>query len=457
MWQEWSGQDEKDLAVKVRLFVLTSIVLLGFLFIVLMSACNQKTDEKKMVTIEVQMFSGPESKAMIPTANYWNEHYAQKTGITVRATALDRVGYFGKLETQIAAGLPSPDIVHPYSLHLARLRPYLEPLDEYLKRPDIMTSPDGEKLSPDVVLGKAMATVASPDGKIYMIPKDMSEVILYYRKDLIPKPPDTWPEYVALAKKFTKRLNRKSPTQYGAVMQGKYEMWTFCAALETLWPYGGAIFASPMPKSGFDNPGTVQGFKVFEELSKVGALPEDSVDAEHPEVARLIISGKVAMAIQWNAFYTEALMDPKKYPEIYGKFDIAPPPGVRQADGTTRRMMYVQTICLGINKNSRYKEAAAKFLTWATLGEGARIYAQAGGSSPIRTVWDSRMPYSKLGPWVEAFGEFVPFHPDITDIMMIGSSWVQQVMAGNVSSEEAAKGLDREITDYVTENESTPK
>jgi len=84
---------------------------------------------------------------MVPTVRYWNDHYAQGTGITVRVTELDRVGYFGKLETQIASRLSSPDIVHPYSLHLGRLMPYLEPLDEYLKRPEIMTSPDGEKLS----------------------------------------------------------------------------------------------------------------------------------------------------------------------------------------------------------------------------------------------------------------------------------------------------------------------
>ena len=412
-----------------------------------MSACIQKAVVKKTVTIEVQMFSGPEYKAMIPTVNYWNEHYARKTGITVRATELDRVGYFGKLETQIAAGLSSPDIVHPFSLHLGRLRPYLEPLDEYVKRPDIMISPDGQKLSVDEVLGKAMATVASDDGKLYMIPKDMSEVILYYRKDLIPVPPETWEEYVILAKKFTKSLNHKSPTQYGAVMQGKYEMWTFCAALETLWPYGGAIFDLRKIKSGFDNPGTVHGLKVFEELAKEHVLPGDSVDAEHPEVARLILSGKVAMAIQWNAFYVEGLM---KHPEIYDKFDIAPPPGVRQADGTIRRMMYLQTICLAINKNSSNKEAAARFLVWATLGEGARIYARAGGSSPIKTVWNAGMPYSKLRPWVEAFGQFVPVDPDITDIMMIGSSWVQQVISGNVSSEQAVKGLNRQITDFLT-------
>ena len=169
-----SGFYKKDFAVISKPFVAIIVVFLAAFFFVMMNAGIPRGGEGKAAAIEVQMFSGPEYKAMIPTANYWNEHYAQKTGITVRVTQLDRVGYFGKLETQIAAGLATPDIVNPFSLHLGRLRPYLEPLDPYLKRPDMMTSPDGEKLSIDAMIDKAMATVVSSDGKIYMIPKDMS-------------------------------------------------------------------------------------------------------------------------------------------------------------------------------------------------------------------------------------------------------------------------------------------
>jgi hypothetical protein len=50
------------------------------------------TEAEAKVTITVQMFSGPEYDAMEPTAVYWNENYAEKTGIKVKAIALSRVG-----------------------------------------------------------------------------------------------------------------------------------------------------------------------------------------------------------------------------------------------------------------------------------------------------------------------------------------------------------------------------
>ncbi len=436
--------------MRIKWIVLTIIMILVFILVAPRGFFAPRISSSSEVTLEVQMFSGPEHRAMLPTVQYWNDRYAPSTGIRVQVTELGRAGYFGKLETQLAAGLSRPDIVHPFSLHLGSVSPYLEPLDEYLQRPDIMTAPDGEALSLEALLPKAMDMGRDLDGKTYMLPKDMSEVLLYYRKDLIPHPPETWPEFVALARKFTRSLNRRSPTQYGAAMPGKYEMWTFCSALPVLWPLGGEAFSPSMTRLGFDNSGAVEGLRVFEELAREGVLPPGCVDAEYPEIARLIVSGQVAMAIQWDAFYSEVLKDPMKYSQIYDKIDIAPPPGVRQKDGAVRRAMYVQTIGLGINRNSPHKEAAAKFLVWAALGEGARIYAENGGSSPVRKVWEDRPPYTQIMPWVDAFGKALAYHPDMTDMLMIGSSWIQQVMAGNATAQQAAQGLDEEIAEYLS-------
>jgi ABC-type glycerol-3-phosphate transport system substrate-binding protein len=133
------------------------------------------------------MFSGPEHLAMLVAAREWNNKYAIKTGIRVKATALNRIGYFEKLETQLMGGLSSPDIVQPFSLHLEKLKKYFEPLNSYLKETEMMQSPSGEKYSLDNMLPAAMKTVEQKDGTIYMLPKDMSQIILYYRKDLILK------------------------------------------------------------------------------------------------------------------------------------------------------------------------------------------------------------------------------------------------------------------------------
>ena len=438
----------RALPVFIHVFVL-GLALFG------LTACDEKPASKAETVITVQMFEGPEFKAMVPTAQYWNEHYAKKTGIRIKATKLNRVGYFGKLHTQLVSGIETPDIVHPFSLHLGRIAGYLEPLDPYFADKNLMTAPDGEKLSKGLMLDAALRTVAMPDGNIYMVPKDMSEVVLYYRKDLILKPPETWDEFVILAQNMTRDINPESPTEFGAVMQGKYEMWTFCAALENFWPLGASVLNADATAPGFDRANTVNGFKVFETLSRQGVFPPGTENAEYPQVAKIIKSGQVAMAVQWNAFYG-VLTDPAQSPKVHDKFDIAPPPGVKQSDGTIKRQMYVQTIGLAINRNSKNKREAMKFLAWASLGEGAEIYAKAGGSSPVARVWkakDAQMPYPKLAPWVEAYGRSPSNHPKLTDLMMVGSSWVQRVIMGDVNSEQAAIGMQKEMAAALEKSE----
>ncbi len=322
--------------MKSRQLLRFSFILI--LLITIITGCAGA--KKEPVTITIQMFEGPEHDAMVPTVDYWNTNYAAETGITVEVSALDRTGYFGKLETQLVAGMATPDIVHPFSLHLGRLQPYLEPLNPYFENEAIMTAPDGEQLSLDVVLEPALQTVTTPDGNIYMVPKDMSEMILYYRKDLLEQPPETWDDYIEIAKAYTKSLNPESPTEYGVMMQGKYEMWTFCNTLEAIWSYGGNFFTADANTPAFDNEGTVRAFQIYEELASKGALPPEAVNAEYFEAAQAVQTNQVAMAFNWNAFY-HSLVDQTQSPDAWDKYDIAPPPGVRQPDGSIKRALYV--------------------------------------------------------------------------------------------------------------------
>jgi len=405
----------------------------------------------KKVTITVQMFSGPEYDAMAPTAKYWNEKYAAATGITVNAVALSRMGYFEKMQSQLVAGLREPDLVHPFNMALGQLRPYLEDLRPYLAKADLMTGPDGEKYSIDGLLDPAKACVTAADGAILGMPKDMSELCVYYRKDLISKPPETWPEFVEVAKKFTKSINPSSPTEYGAVLQGKYEKWTYCAALETLWPAGYEIFKPGDKEIAMYSADAVKAFKFFEDMYKAGALYPGFDNTEYPEVSAALESGNVAMAIQWNANYF-SLSNKEMSPKVYDKIALAPPPGWKQADGKIKRAMYVQTINLSLNKKSQNKDAAMKFLTWSSLGEGAILYAKYGGSSPIKKVWlakDAMMPYPVLAPMVQEYGRSLPMHNDMSELVMIGSSWIQKVGIGNATAEQAAKGLPEEMAAYL--------
>ena len=429
------------------------IITKGFIFFIglfFLLSCSGK----KAVELDVQMFSGPEFEAMLVTSNYWNENYSKDTGITVNVTDQKRGYYFEKIETQLISGLATPDIIHPFSINLGKLKNHLEPLNEYLSDNEIMQAPNGKKLSIDVMLKAALRTTTAEDNIIYMIPIDMSTVNLFYRKDLISTPPDTWEEFVDVSKNFTKSINPSSPTDFGAIIHGKYERGTILATLETIWPYGGSFLESGTSIPNFDNQGTVDAFKIIEDLARSGAFPPNTVNADYMVIAEALQSGNVAMGIQWNAFYN-TLFSETESPLVFNKFEIAPPPGVLQEDGTIRRDMYVHTISLGINKNSENKEAAIKFIVWATLGEGALIYAAAGGASPIKPIWESEesaMPFPVLVKWVEDFGRPIAVHEKMSELMLIASGWIQKLIAGEVSAKEASVELNKEIKEYLENN-----
>ena len=126
--------------------------------------------------------------------------------------------------------------------------------------------------------------------------------------------------------------------------------------------------------------------------------------------------------------------------------DIAPP-AKSSADG--KQAMYVQTICLAINKASLNPDAAFKFLSWASFGEGAKLYEEAGGSSPLQSIWTTTgEPLPTIAKWL-AFGKAAPAYEFISDVIMIGSSWTQKVIIGQATAEEAAAGMQKEVENFL--------
>lgn len=424
-----------------------SLVICMVVLMVMTIGLGTALAEKTVVTI--QMFSGPESQAMLPVVAYWNENYSDETGIEVKQISMSRVGYNEKIQSQLVSGSEIPDVIHSFSLSLGKFKQFLHPLNDFLNDSELMTGPDGETYSKSDMLKAAMDTVSLSDGQVLMIPKDMSELIMFYRTDLIEEPPTTWEEYVEVAKKFTKKLNPDSPTQYGNIVQGKYELWNFCTALEVIWPYGASIFKEGTTEPNFDNEATVKAFEVYEKLAET--FPPGVQNAEFPEVLSALQMGQVPLAIQWNAAYP-ILSDPEQSPLVAGKIAIAAPPGVKKADGSIDRDMYLHTINLAINKNSKNKEEAFKFLAWASFGEGAKMYMDAGGSSPLIELWSGEEAsdyYKKLASFVQSSGRGVAIHPDISEIIMLGSKWVQNVIIEEATAEEAAEKLNEDIANYL--------
>jgi len=445
----------KKSIIKIGVFLLLASFICSFMFIgckkqeTAETTAAQTTAEttatesgKKWenVTINVQMFSGPEAEAMQPTVDYWNQNYADKTGITVNNLALSRTGYFEKIQSQLMSGATDPDIVHPFSQSSAKLAPYLEVLNPYFENNELFSGPNGEQYDFNDLLPSALNTTKTLDGSIVLVPKDQSEVIFYWRTDLLDVCPDTWDGIVDVAKQFEGKDG-----MHGFGYQGKYEMWNFCSFLAVAWSYGAEMFdANGNPT--FNTPEWVNAFKFLEKIAAFDGFQPGVENAEYPEIFASIQNGEVPIGYEWNAAYRE-LTSPEISPKVGGKLDIAPP---AKATPDGKNSMYVQTICFAINKSSKNKDAAFKFLSWASFGEGAKLYEEAGGSSPLKSIWSTAAePLPTILNWAE-FGQAVPAYEFISDVIMIGSSWTQKVIIKQVTAEQAAEGMQKEVENFLS-------
>ncbi|RZS79897.1 multiple sugar transport system substrate-binding protein [Phyllobacterium myrsinacearum] len=328
----------------------------------------------------------------------------------------NRDGFYDKLQADLAAGSDAFDINVIATYSIGRYAPFMEPVD---------LGADAEK-----VFGKPILETMQFEGKQYGVPTDLSLHFMYYRKDLIdalmadqgakakyaeisqkylgktlePKAPDEWmwDDWAATALYFTKSVNPDSPVRYGTVLQMKNLLFNMMVFQSLPRAYG-ANWADESGKVTVDSPAYRAGLELYKKLYDAGATPKDSLSYEYPETNAAWVSGQVATALQWNAAASE-LMNPEKAPAVAEDTAIVAPPA-----GPEGRKDHIHGLGLGLNKNSKQKEGAVRFLKWLATEDAALTYAKAGGSpalapSVVEKIAVDRPDLVKLGQFAGSYG-----------------------------------------------------
>lgn len=130
------------------------------------------------------------------------------------------------------------------------------------------------------------------DGKLYGLPYLVEAVALYYNKDLVPQPPQTWDELKAIAKK----LQDDKKVDQGYVLQQADPYHTY----PIISGFGGYVFGRDQqgsydPKDvGLDSPGALKAAKELDSMVKSGLL---RADVTYETMMNLFKTGKSAMFI----------------------------------------------------------------------------------------------------------------------------------------------------------------
>lgn len=357
---------------------------------------------------------GPEEVALRATAEAYNKTAADAD--KVKLIFFNRDSFWDKLETDLAAGTSEFDVNLTATYAIGRYAPFMDPIE--------LPAAAHEAFSDGVL--KTMQY----EGRQYGVPTDLSLHFMYYRSDLIrkllsdpgwqaeytaiakarlgkaltPKEPDqwTWDDYAATALFFTRRINPKSPTRYGTVLQMKNLLFNMMVWQCVPRSYGGN-WTDTAGHVTVDGPAYRTGLRFYKMLYDAGTSPKDSLSYEFAEANAAFGSGQVATMLQWNAAYPD-LNDKSKNPVVAGRIGTVAPPA-----GPDGRFTHIHALGLGLNKNSRHKASALKFLDWLASPAAMMIYARAGGSPAlqpalVQTLGKDRPDLGKLGAFAGQYG-----------------------------------------------------
>jgi multiple sugar transport system substrate-binding protein len=129
-------------------------------------------------------------------------------------------------------------------------------------------------------------------GRLYRIPALTDAGVLYYRRDLVRKPPDTFADLIASAREHQNR------DRWGLVWQGKqYEGLVTCF-LEILWGHGGDWIDAHSRSVHLDEPAAVEALRFMVDL--IGTVSPPGTTTHTEEETRVIFrSGRSVFLRNW--------------------------------------------------------------------------------------------------------------------------------------------------------------
>ncbi len=200
-----------------------------------------------------------------------------------------------KLLQQVASNT-APDISQIDGMYVPLFYSTLTPIDNYISKDEVADYFDW-----------ARATMVDPkDGKLKSLWFTTNAVGLWYRKDLIPNPPKSWAEWIAVGKKLQAQGYKD-----GLILRGAMdEQINYGAVLPQFFGLGGKLVddsGKPIFGVGKDRDLMIEVFNMWATAVKQGLLPQRVIDikADGDLAADASKPNQVAMILAGSWFYSQ--------------------------------------------------------------------------------------------------------------------------------------------------------
>ncbi|MGW3421970.1 ABC transporter substrate-binding protein [Streptomyces phaeochromogenes] len=343
------------------------------------AACSDPTagqDASGDTTITVALAANPQMK----TAESLISDFEKKNpGIKVKFTTLPENDLRPAVTKDVAtkAGQYDVAMIGSYEVPIWAKNGWIVPLDDYVAKDTAWDSNDVLQPIKDIV---------SADGKLYAAPFYGSSSFLFYRKDLarkagvtIPQKP-TWEQVAAAAAKMDDKKDGVS----GICLRGLPGWGQNLASLTTVINTFGGRWFDEQWHPQLTSPETEKAVQFYVDLLRSHGQQDAAKDGWEGCLQQ-ITQGKTAMWYDDTVFAGSALQQATSQVKNNLGFALAPVEKT-QASG------WLWSWGLGITQSSQHKDAAWKFISWAT----SKGYIKLAGA---KAGWDSVPPGSRTSTY----------------------------------------------------------
>lgn len=265
--------------------------------------------------------------------------------------------YFQKIHLLFASNT-APDVIFINNLYLPLYANagVLENLDDY----DI-NQKDFYKKSLDALSWK---------GKLYAVSRDVSNLVIYYNKEIFksanlsyPKENWTMDEFLHIAKILTKR-----PNVFGISFEEDSLFY-----LPYLMSEGGGILSDDLSREIIEDSSSQSGLKFYANLRKKYHVAPTKSESASATMAQMFLQGKLAMHLsgRW--------LVPKYREEAVFEWDIVPFP-----KGASGSIVPLDASGWAISKNSKHKQDAFRLIKFLSSKTSIEKLAESGLIVPAR-------------------------------------------------------------------------
>ena len=222
----------------------------------------------------------------------------------------------------------------------------------------------------------SIANASGSDGRIYGVPKDKDNVVLVYNKEMfdaagVAYPDDTW-TWDDMMDASQKVYDATGKYGYLAYNDEQLGYWNF------VYQNGGYILDENNVYAGYTNPATADAIKFYVGIQQNEWCPDQTYFTEtspgtafFPEVGCMFLEGS------WNL-----LAEMQNYPEMVGKWDIAPLPKCPNPASGDGRGTISNGLCYSTAAKGKQLEQVKDVLRFFGSEEGQRIQGESGAAIP---------------------------------------------------------------------------